>query len=445
MQTLNIISAPSNPNSAAKSVKSNPVVNAENSFNKLLKKEINGNKATSASAPQDTNGKIPAKNSEPQKQDPATPPEELNGVTTGSKKTEDTEKDDNQTEKKDVNDSDQQLIQLFNALNDISRSAPPKSVGDVTIKSDKSAGIDATSSGLSLPPLTEKNALPTTEASKEAAFDVIVSNALSAHNETGTANIATLTPVTTDTSSPVKSKETIADAPLSFADQLNVKSEKSDPVKLQAGVQQDAAQKTSLSAEKLERSVDKLAFVMPKDEPVSPVSVQQATPQQQLNATQNATITGVVSANQISPPLNTSAWDKAVGQKVIWMVGASMQSAELTLNPPDLGPLQIVLNVTNDQANATFISAHPDVRDALEASLPKLRQMMDDAGVQLSGFSVNAEASHQGQQSREFGHANRATSTVSNNTNDNHIGNQPISDAKASKIISRIGAVDTFA
>jgi len=445
MQTLNIVSSLSNQNSAAKTIKSNPVVNAENSFNKLLKKEINSNKAASASAPQDTNGKLPAKNIDPPKQDSATPPEELNGTTTASKKTEDTEKDDNQTEKKDINDSDQQLIQLFNALNDIPKSAIPTSGDDVTIKSDKSAGMDATSSGLSLPQLTEKNALPTTETSKEAAFDVIVGNALSAHTKTNTADMPTLTPVNTDTSLPVKGKETTSDAPLSFADQLNVKSEKSDPVKLQASAQQDAVPKTSVSAEKLERSVDKLAFVIPKDEPASPVSAQQATPQQQLNATQNATITGAVSANQISPPLNTSAWDKAVGQKVIWMVGASMQSAELTLNPPDLGPLQIVLNVTNDQANATFISAHPDVRDALEASLPKLRQMMDDAGVQLSGFSVNAEASHQGQQSREFGHANRGTSIASNNVNDNHLGNQPISDAKTRKIISRIGAVDTFA
>lgn len=444
MQTLNIVSSLSNQNSAAKTIKSNPVVNAENSFNKLLKKEINGNKPTSAPASGAANGKLPTKNVEPQKQDPVTPPDELNAAVATPKKSEDTEKEDNQVEKKDQNDSDQQLIQLFNTLNDVSKLVQPKSGDDTVSKSDGGISLDATTSGLPLQPQTEKNVLPTAESSKEAAFDVIVDNALSARRETSNPGLATETLVT-DTSLIAKGKESISDAATSFANPLDTKTEKNDSVKLQVAPGQDAAPKTNVSAEKLERSVDKLVFTMPKDEPVSPVSVQQTQPQQQLNAAQNATITGAVSTNQISPPLNTSAWDKAVGQKVIWMVGASMQSAELTLNPPDLGPLQIVLNVTNDQANATFISAHPDVREALEASLPKLRQMMDDAGVQLSGFSVNAEASHQGQQSREFRHSSPSTSITATGINDNLISGQAVSDTKTSKIISRIGAVDTFA
>jgi hypothetical protein len=71
--------------------------------------------------------------------------------------------------------------------------------------------------------------------------------------------------------------------------------------------------------------------------------------------------------------------------------------------------------------------------------------MMDDAGVQLSGFSVNAEASNQGQQGREFRQTNPSTSIARNGGNESVISNQPISDVKTTKIISRIGAVDTFA
>jgi flagellar hook-length control protein FliK len=285
---------------------------------------------------------------------------------------------------------------------------------------------------------------PSAGISKEGTFDVIVSNTLSARLETTAPELTAETPVT-DTSQIVKDKGIGSDTSTSFADHLELKSEKSEPLKLQTSAQQDVSPKTNVSADKLERSIDQLALSLRKDEAMSPANVQQAPPQQQLNPTQNATLTGAVSANQISPPLNSSAWDKAVGQKVIWMVGASMQSAELTLNPPDLGPLQIVLNVTNDQANATFISAHPDVREALEASLPKLRQMMDDAGVQLSGFSVNAEASNQGQQGREFRQTNPSTSIARNGGSESVISNQPISDVKTTKIISRIGAVDTFA
>lgn len=444
MQTLNIVSALNNQNSAAKTSKSNPVVNADNSFNKLLKKEISGNKATSAPAPRETNGKLPTKNVEPPKQDAVTPPEELNDASTALKKSEDTEKEDTQTEKKETDDGDHQLIQLFNALNDISKLVPAKSGDDAVLKSDTGVISDASNSGLSLQPLNEKNVSPSAGISKEAAFDVIVSNTLSARLETTAPELTAETPAT-DTSQIVKDKGIGSDTSTSFADHLDLKSEKNEPLKLQTSAQQDVSPKTNVSADKMERSIDQLALSLRKDEAMSPVNVQQAPPQQQLNATQNATLTGAVSANQISPPLNSSAWDKAVGQKVIWMVGASMQSAELTLNPPDLGPLQIVLNVTNDQANATFISAHPDVREALEASLPKLRQMMDDAGVQLSGFSVNAEASNQGQQGREFRQTNPSTSIARNGGSESVISNQPISDVKTTKIISRIGAVDTFA
>ncbi|MBK1891779.1 flagellar hook-length control protein FliK [Undibacterium sp. 14-3-2] len=444
MQTLNIVSALNNQNSAAKTSKSNPVVNADNSFNKLLKKEISGNKATSAPAPRETNSKLPTKNVEPPKQDAATPPEELHDASTALKKSEDTEKEDTQTEKKETDDSDHQLIQLFNALNDISKLVPAKSGDDAALKSDTGVISDTSNSGLSLQPLNEKNASQSAGISKEAAFDVIVSNTLSSRLETTAPELTAETPVT-DTSQIVKDKGIGSDTSTSFADHLDLKSEKGEPLTLQTSAQQDVSPKTNVSADKLERSIDQLALSLRKDEAMSPVNVQQAPPQQQLNATQNATITGAVSANQISPPLNSSAWDKAVGQKVIWMVGASMQSAELTLNPPDLGPLQIVLNVTNDQANATFISAHPDVREALEASLPKLRQMMDDAGVQLSGFSVNAEASNQGQQGREFRQTNPSTSIARNGGGESVISNQPISDVKTTKIISRIGAVDTFA
>ncbi|MBC3870258.1 flagellar hook-length control protein FliK [Undibacterium oligocarboniphilum] len=155
-------------------------------------------------------------------------------------------------------------------------------------------------------------------------------------------------------------------------------------------------------------------------------------------------MTGIVGSNQITPNLNSPLWDKAVGQKVIWMVGESMQSAELTLNPPDLGPLQIVLNVTNDQANATFISAHPDVRDALEASLPKLQQMMNDAGVQLSNFSVQSGAANQDQTGREYRSQSSHQSNGAEHRNTSATDNETI-QTTAIRMVTRLGEVDTFA
>ncbi|HYD79802.1 MAG TPA: flagellar hook-length control protein FliK [Paucimonas sp.] len=95
-------------------------------------------------------------------------------------------------------------------------------------------------------------------------------------------------------------------------------------------------------------------------------------------------------ADRLTPQVGTPAWDQALGQRIVWMVAGTEQSASLTLNPPDLGPLQVVLNVSNTTANATFVAAQPEVRQALEAAMPKLREMLGDAGIQLGQANVSS-------------------------------------------------------
>lgn len=91
--------------------------------------------------------------------------------------------------------------------------------------------------------------------------------------------------------------------------------------------------------------------------------------------------------------VGATGWDNALGQKVLWMVSNQQQVAELSLNPPDLGPLQVVLSLTNDQASATFVSQNADVRQALEAALPRLKEMMADSGISLGETTVSADTS----------------------------------------------------
>ena len=104
---------------------------------------------------------------------------------------------------------------------------------------------------------------------------------------------------------------------------------------------------------------------------------------------------GVNAGLSLEPRLGAAAWDNALGQKVLWMVSQQQQVAELTLNPLDLGPLQVVLTINNDQASATFVSQNADVRQALEAALPRLREMMADTGISLGNTTVSADTSEQ--------------------------------------------------
>jgi flagellar hook-length control protein FliK len=145
-------------------------------------------------------------------------------------------------------------------------------------------------------------------------------------------------------------------------------------------------------------------------------------------------------ANYIPSQLGTKAWDQAMGQRIIWMVAGGEQSAQITLNPPDLGPLQIVLKISDNQVDASFISSHLDVRETLESAMPKLRQMMDDAGIQLSGFSVSSQASQSGQNFTQENSSPKARK-VDNSQESNLLS----ADNSPPKMIKKeLGLVDTF-
>lgn len=94
----------------------------------------------------------------------------------------------------------------------------------------------------------------------------------------------------------------------------------------------------------------------------------------------------------VTPQLYDSQWPQALGQQMIRMSTQGQQRAELQLNPPDLGPLKVVLNVVNDQAQAQFVSPHQAVRAAVEAALPHLRTALSENGIQLGQTSVGADA-----------------------------------------------------
>jgi len=108
-----------------------------------------------------------------------------------------------------------------------------------------------------------------------------------------------------------------------------------------------------------------------------------------------AAAAGLHARDHLQPPVGTQAWNQALGDRIVWMAAGGQQSAALTLNPPDLGPMQVVLNVSNDQATASFFAAQPEVRQALEAALPRLREMMQDAGIQLGQATVSADTPRQ--------------------------------------------------
>ncbi|WP_407970964.1 flagellar hook-length control protein FliK [Burkholderia pyrrocinia] len=148
----------------------------------------------------------------------------------------------------------------------------------------------------------------------------------------------------------------------------------------------------------------------------------------------------------LAPHVGTADWTDALSQKVVFLSNAHQQSAELTLNPPDLGPLQVVLRVADTHAHALFVSQHAQVRDAVEAALPKLREAMEAGGLGLGSATVsdggfasqqqNPQQTFAGGQSPRRGHG--GSSAVDAPTD-------AAQSAPAAASVSRAGLVDTFA
>lgn len=94
----------------------------------------------------------------------------------------------------------------------------------------------------------------------------------------------------------------------------------------------------------------------------------------------------------VAAPVASPGFADDFSRQVVWISSRGLQSAELRLDPPDLGPVRVTIQVSDDRASAVFNAQHPLTRDAIEAALPRLRDALAQAGVQLGSATVSAES-----------------------------------------------------
>jgi hypothetical protein len=101
---------------------------------------------------------------------------------------------------------------------------------------------------------------------------------------------------------------------------------------------------------------------------------------------------------QLSPP----RVEQALGNRVLWMVGQNLQAAELRINPPQLGPLEVHISLEGQHTKVSFITHHAEVREMMESSIPRLRDILAESGLN----SVNVDVSQQDLSQRRHGDSN---------------------------------------
>ena len=100
-------------------------------------------------------------------------------------------------------------------------------------------------------------------------------------------------------------------------------------------------------------------------------------------------------ARPVHQPVGTSAWADEIGTRLTMMVEQGRHTASLRLSPEHLGPLEIQISMSDDQASVWFGAAHADTRAAIENALPKLRELFASQGLSLADAGVSREPPRQ--------------------------------------------------
>ena len=99
-------------------------------------------------------------------------------------------------------------------------------------------------------------------------------------------------------------------------------------------------------------------------------------------------------------------WQQSFSDRIIWFGEQSFNAAQMHLFPPELGPIDVRIQMNNDQASILFSSQHASVRDSIENAIPRLREAMQSAGLNLADVNVSDQSlarEHQGSEDNKNG------------------------------------------
>ncbi len=133
--------------------------------------------------------------------------------------------------------------------------------------------------------------------------------------------------------------------------------------------------------------------------------------------------------------INQAQWKAEVAEKIAWFSARNISRAEIRLDPPELGSLQIKIQLNQEQAQVTINSPHASVREALDQTSARLREMFQEQGLDLADVNVGGEGTQQRSDDQETlaGHMEGDSDELG----EAESGVQPV--------IQRLGLVDSYA
>ncbi len=86
-----------------------------------------------------------------------------------------------------------------------------------------------------------------------------------------------------------------------------------------------------------------------------------------------------------------------MSERIQMMMSKNLKNIDIRLDPPELGRMQIRMNLHSEGASVQFTVTNHQAREALEGAMPRLREMLAQQGIQLADSSVQQQSSGQQQ------------------------------------------------
>lgn len=107
------------------------------------------------------------------------------------------------------------------------------------------------------------------------------------------------------------------------------------------------------------------------------------------NGARQAAAHAALQLNVPAPLARSPEWAERFAGQMMGMVQLKVDSAQIQVNPPHLGPIDVSLKLNNEQVQVSFVAATPAAREALEHSLPRLSAMLAESGLLLADAQVS--------------------------------------------------------
>lgn len=145
----------------------------------------------------------------------------------------------------------------------------------------------------------------------------------------------------------------------------------------------------------------------------------------------------------LSPQSTNSQWGEALGERISFLVNHKLNNAQIRMDPPHLGKLDIQISVKDDAATITIHTQHAQTRDMIDSASARLREFLQEAG--YNSVDVDVSQRDQSMQQDLSQQGNQASIEDNQDTNSSETDVDLASTSNMTSMSFDNGRIDYFA